>query len=60
MESDRKLKEIEESIEKSKRLLKKMWLRVGNLDAQIQANQRNSESSKRLSKKPPAATSYEI
>jgi len=40
-----------ESIARSRELLKAMWMRVENLDAQIQTNQRSIEASKKIRQK---------
>jgi hypothetical protein len=45
-EAQRSLKQIEQSIEESHRLLKKLCLRVEDLEAQIQTDQKTVESSK--------------
>jgi hypothetical protein len=47
----RTLKQLEESIGESNRSLKKMWVRVENLEAQIKANRKNVQSAKKAKTK---------
>lgn len=50
-QAKRNLKQIETSIDENRRVLNRLWLRVEDLNAQIQTNQKTVEASKAVRKR---------